>query len=174
MHVAFSALRIVTGSASTGGSVDFTTAFASRTPSGTITNWNVSSESPGGSLTNWSVSNESTGGSVGNRTLSVSQMPSHSHRPINHSTVQSWGVKGGQDGFAPAYSGNTWLNNAADTSSAGGGSSHNHTFTGGSHSHNVSASFSGNNHDHDVSANISMNAMNFQVKYTDVISAAKS
>jgi len=169
-----SALRVVTGSASTGGSVDFTTAFASRTPSGSLSNWNVSSESAGGSLSNWNVSSESTGGSVGNRTLSVSQMPSHSHRPIDYSTVQSWGVSGGQDGFAPAYSGNTWLNNAADTSSAGGGSSHNHTFTGGSHNHNVSASFTGSNHDHDVSASLTMNSMNFQVKYTDVISAAKA
>jgi hypothetical protein len=31
-----SALRVVTGSASTGGSVDFTTAFASQTPTGSV------------------------------------------------------------------------------------------------------------------------------------------
>jgi hypothetical protein len=53
-----SALRVVTGTASTGGSVDFTTAFASQTPSGSV-----------------SV----TGGSVGNTTLSTPQIPSHSH-----------------------------------------------------------------------------------------------
>jgi len=46
-----SALRVVTGSASTGGSVDFTTAFASQTPSGT----------------------------VGSTTLSTAQMPAHTH-----------------------------------------------------------------------------------------------
>lgn len=46
-----SALRVVTGSASSGGSVDFTTAFASQTPSGT----------------------------VGSTTLTTSQIPSHTH-----------------------------------------------------------------------------------------------
>jgi hypothetical protein len=51
------ALRVVTGTASTGGSVDFTTAFASQTPSGTV----------------------SVSGSAGNTTLSTPQIPSHSH-----------------------------------------------------------------------------------------------
>lgn len=46
-----SALRVVTGSASTGGSVDFSTAFASQAVSGT----------------------------VGSTTLTTSQIPSHSH-----------------------------------------------------------------------------------------------
>jgi hypothetical protein len=46
-----SALRVVTGSASSGGSVDFTTAFVSQTPSGT----------------------------VGSTTLTTSQIPSHTH-----------------------------------------------------------------------------------------------
>jgi hypothetical protein len=52
-----SALRVVTGTASTGGSVDFTTAFASQTPSGTV----------------------SVSGSAGSTTLSTPQIPSHSH-----------------------------------------------------------------------------------------------
>jgi hypothetical protein len=52
-----SALRVVTGTASTGGSVDFTTAFASQTPSGTV----------------------SVSGSAGNTTLSTPQIPSHTH-----------------------------------------------------------------------------------------------
>lgn len=52
-----SGLRIVTGTASTGGSVDFTTAFASQTPSGTV----------------------SVSGSAGNTTLSVPTIPSHNH-----------------------------------------------------------------------------------------------
>lgn len=46
-----SALRVVTGSASTGGTVDFTTAFASQTPAGT----------------------------VGSTTLTTTQIPSHTH-----------------------------------------------------------------------------------------------
>jgi hypothetical protein len=49
-----SALRVVTGSAATGGSVDFTTAFASQTPAGT----------------------------VGSTTLTTAQIPSHTHTLI--------------------------------------------------------------------------------------------
>ena len=51
------ALRLVTGTASTGGSVAFTTAFASQTPSGSV----------------------SVSGSVGNTTLSTAQLASHNH-----------------------------------------------------------------------------------------------
>ena len=54
------ALRVVSGSASTGGSVDFTTAFASQTPTG-------------------SVSITAVSGSAGATTLSTPQIPSHSH-----------------------------------------------------------------------------------------------
>ena len=197
-----SALRVVSGSVGSGGSVGFTTAMSQRTPSGTITSWNVSNESPGGTLTNWNVSNESpggtltnwnvssesTGGTVSNHTISANQMPSHSHRPIDTTQpVQSWGVAAGQTGYAPAYSGQTSINNAADTSSSGGGSSHNHGFTGGSHdhtvsasfsgsnhNHTVSASFSGSNHNHTVSASFSGNSMDFRVKYKDVIFASKN
>ena len=66
-----------------------------------------------------------------------------------------------------------FTNNAADTSVEGGGSSHSHGFTGGSHSHDVSASFSGSNHNHDVSASFSGNSMDFRIKYRDVIFASK-
>jgi hypothetical protein len=56
-----SGLRVVTGTASTGGSVDFTTAFASKTPSGTV----------------------SVSGSAGNTTLSTPQIPSHTHPAVS-------------------------------------------------------------------------------------------
>jgi hypothetical protein len=55
-----STLRCVTGSASSGGSVNFTTAFASQTPAG-------------------SISISSVSGSFGSTTLSTPQIPSHSH-----------------------------------------------------------------------------------------------
>jgi len=55
-----SALRVTTGTASTGGSVGFTTAFASQTPSG-------------------SVSITAVSGSAGATTLTTPQIPSHSH-----------------------------------------------------------------------------------------------
>lgn len=60
------ALRVVTGTATPGGSTAFTSVFASRTPAGTI-----------------SVS----GGSVGDTTLSTPQIPSHSH-PAGSTPVQ--------------------------------------------------------------------------------------
>ena len=52
------ALRVVSGSASSGGSVGFTTAFASQTPAGSVA---------------------ISGGSVGSTTLSTTQIPSHTH-----------------------------------------------------------------------------------------------
>ena len=59
-----SGLRVVTGAASTGGSVDFTTAFASQTPSGTV----------------------SVSGSAGATTLTTPQIPSHTHSGGNGPT----------------------------------------------------------------------------------------
>jgi hypothetical protein len=52
------ALRVVTGTATPGGSTAFTSVFASRTPAGSV-----------------SVS----GGSVGNHTLASGQIPNHTH-----------------------------------------------------------------------------------------------
>lgn len=54
------ALRVVSGTATPGGSTAFTSVFASRTPAG-------------------SVSVSVSGGSVGDTTLITSQIPSHSH-----------------------------------------------------------------------------------------------
>ena len=54
------ALRVVSGAASTGGSVGFTTAFASQTPTGSVAISTVS-------------------GSAGATTLTTPQIPSHSH-----------------------------------------------------------------------------------------------
>ena len=97
-----SALRVVTGAASTGGSVGFTTAFASQTPTGSV-----------------SV----TGGSVGNTTLSTPQIPSHNH-PINN---RSFGAGGGEDSgqvlLGPG--GGSFL-----SGNAGGGGAHDHPFSG--------------------------------------------
>jgi hypothetical protein len=55
-----SALRVVTGTASTGGTVGFTTAFASQTPTGSVAISTVS-------------------GSAGATTLTTPQIPSHNH-----------------------------------------------------------------------------------------------
>ena len=120
------ALRTVTGSASTGGTAAFTTAFTSRTPTGT----NAAS---------------------GSTSLSEAQMPAHKHlggwAGVNGSATFGVGSTGtgnvnGQHGGSGA--------NHAWTSTVGSGSSHNH----------AAAAFSGS-------------AMDFAVKYYDVIIASK-
>jgi hypothetical protein len=96
-----SSLRVVTGTASSGGSVDFTTAFASQTPTG-------------------SVSISSVSGSAGATTLTTPQIPSHTH------TVR---IDGGTGGLAaqgtPAFS----PTNLYPTGSTGGDGSHTHPFS---------------------------------------------
>lgn len=88
-----SALRVVTGNVSIGGTVDFTTAFASQTPSGT----------------------------VGDTTLTVDQIPAHTHDQL----VTRVGAGDDNQG-----TGSTFGNNSEETGSTGGGQSHTHTFTG--------------------------------------------
>lgn len=109
-----SGLRVVTGTASTGGSVDFTTAFASQTPSG-------------------SVSITSVSGSAGATTLTTPQIPSHDH------TFTTFGPSTTSNSNR---AGNATTNpvSTATTNATGGGSSHTHpfSFTSGA------ATFSGN------------------------------
>ena len=96
------ALRIVTGTASSGGSVDFTTAFASQTPTG-------------------SVSITSVSGSAGNTTLSTPQIPAHSHTTNRIQGSTAFTIAGVLSDPTPAtYSG---LNNT------GGGGAHSHPFS---------------------------------------------
>lgn len=95
------ALRVVTGAASTGGTVDFTTAFASQTPAGSI----------------------NTGGlSAGATTLSTSQIPSHDH-------WLGWYTSGAC--FGPGAPGGPATSGAqALSGSTGGGGSHTHSISG--------------------------------------------
>lgn len=123
-------LRVVSGTASSGGSTAFSTVFASKTPAGT----------------------------VGNTTLTVSQIPAHTHfLYANEATGGSDAAVGASD--RAAYSKNSGSSSDYEikesalsatlglSSSAGSGSAHTHTFTG--------------------------TAMDFAVQYVDVILAAK-
>ena len=96
-----SALRVVTGSASTGGSVDFTTAFASQTPSGTV----------------------SVSGSAGSTTLTTPQIPSHLHSFARQRPMYT-----GEGGQAQ-QGGNGTINPTQNTNNTGGGGSHDHPLT---------------------------------------------
>lgn len=97
-----SGLRVVTGTASTGGSVDFTTAFASQTPSGSVTVTSIS-------------------GSAGATTLSTPQIPSHTHS-LNY-------YNGGKSASNRIGQGYTTGLNIQSTGSNGGDGSHTHPFS---------------------------------------------
>jgi hypothetical protein len=107
------ALRVVSGTASSGGSVAFTTAFASQTPAGSVTITSIS-------------------GSAGATTLTTPQIPSHNHNitiggPITPSISRIAIGPGGTQ------------NNGGVIAATGGNGSHNHPFSFSS----GSASFSG-------------------------------
>lgn len=147
------ALRIVSGTASTGGSVDFTTAFASQTPSGS-----VSVTVSAGTL----AVNAGTF-AVGATTLSTAQIPSHNHGPGSLWKGQQSGYSGVFASYGSSSYGGTFAITGS-TDSTGGGGSHTHGLTGApgiSGAPTVTASsFTGN-------------AIDLAVAYVDAIIATK-
>ena len=169
------ALRVVSGTASSGGSVDFTTAFASKGVSGSIAN--------GGNNTNnktsYSTNNATSGGSVNNHTLNTGRMPQHRHiggtRCIHDMVNGHYGtIVQGQTRYPSSmYVGGT--NGYANydlhyTNYQGSSQAHSHSFSGSSHSHSMP------NHSHSINAHnhsFSGTAINLAVRYLDVIIAQK-
>jgi microcystin-dependent protein len=127
------ALRVVSGTVSSGGNAAFTTAFASYTPSGNV--------SVSGSV--------AMSGSIGSTTLSINQIPSHSHAIRQFGNLASY--------LAVNNRGTTSTTN---TFNAGGGGSHNHN-------HNLSGALTVN------SSSFTGTAKDLGVQYVDVIIAAK-
>ena len=144
------ALRITSGTVGTGGSVAFETAFASQTPSGSVST--------------------SVSGTVGNTSLSIAQIPSHTHFIVNNRNVAN---RSDDDPTTSNYLDRGAQHNpegdekyllrfhstVADrglTSSTGSGSSHNHSWSG-----SASSSFSGS-------------AINLDVQFVDIIICQKS
>tara|TARA_Y100001938_G_scaffold119476_1_gene165492 strand:+ start:22389 stop:23603 length:1215 start_codon:yes stop_codon:yes gene_type:complete len=109
------ALRFVSGSAGSGGSVAFTTAFANQSVAG-------------------SVANTTAGGSVGNHTISTSQMPSHNHK-VNFPRQNT---SGGGGPVHPCMNDGTGGALNHYNQSTGGSGSHNHSFSGSAHNHSFS------------------------------------
>lgn len=140
------AMRIVSGNVTTGGTVAFTTAFASKAVAGTLT-----SNTQGGSLTS-----NTQGGTVGGFTLTTTEMPSHTHA-INASLGTGQGVQR-QTGYGATLD--------PATSATGGGGSHSHSFTGTAHTH----AFTGTAHTHAFTGT----AINLAVQYVDFIIATKN
>jgi len=142
-----SALRIVTGAVASGGSLAFSAAFAAgRVVSGTTDGF-----AAGGTV------NSGGNGTSGATTLSVAQMPSHTHKEQH--AYGGGGVAGvsgvwGSGSSTPSYN---------YTIATGGNGSHTHTTPAHSHS------FTGTAHSHTLaSSSLAMN-----VKYTDLIIATK-
>ena len=170
------ALRVVSGTAGSGGSNAFSNTLASRSITAnsdntTITgNVSVANATQGGNVS-VSIANASTGGTVNSHTLSTNEMPSHSHN-----------LNGGNymGGTKRPLVQNTGTQYNASTGNTGGGGGHSHGFTGGSHSHNANASFSGSAHTHNATFtaaahnhSISVTNLDLAVQYLDVIIASK-
>jgi hypothetical protein len=129
------ALRVVSGSGgSTGGTTAFSTIFSSKTPAGSI-----------------------SGGVTNSHTLTISQMPSHTHSITSNFIL----------GTTDTTRNNT--NQIADRGANAGSSFYNPTYTaastggGAGHTHNISAgalTFTGT-------------PMNFAVQYADIIICTK-
>ena len=109
------AFRVVSGTAGTGGSVAFTTAFTSQTVS-----------------ISGNTGNTAAGGSVGNHTLATNRIPSHSHG------AGSSGIVGNAPKPAVGNNKRNVNTSGPNTGNAGGGAAHNHPFSGSNHAHSFS------------------------------------
>ena len=162
------ALRVVSGTVSSGGSVAFTTAFASKAVSGSIGNTTATNQAT--TATNQA---KTAGGTVGNRTLSTSQMPSHSHTLRTRGTGDNGAMWHRVLNNLHPSNGDSPTNQLTTTISilsTGGGGSHNHSFTGSSHNHTQ------NSHNHTQNAHnhsFTGTAINMAVQYVDLIIATK-
>jgi hypothetical protein len=159
------ALRVVSGTGGgTGGSVAFTTAFASQTPAGSVsTSISAISGTVGTSITGVSGSVGISGGSVSATTLTTAQIPAHQHGYSASTGLQSadhahgWGNQtGGQSAnHSHALSGNSVAANQAFLIGSGGQVTYGDTnvvnttnTVSNDHSHYVSGGTGGVNANH--------------------------
>jgi hypothetical protein len=123
------ALRVVSGTASSGGTVAFTTAFDSQSVSGSISN--------------------TVSGSTAGHTLSVSEMPSHNHSITSTARRDGGSPPGGSFPHGSSFGTDTTLATVGLTLSidnTGGGGSHSH----GAGTLAVSSAFTGTSINMDV------------------------
>ena len=168
------ALRVVSGTAGSGGTVNFTSAFTTQGVSGSVggqvASGTIGSQTAGGTV--------SFSGTVGSTTLTESQMPTHSHTPTNSTHAFATNdFPTGSSGwsFIPTGAVNSNSNMQANggnrTATTGINNSHNHTFsssvgfTGDPHGH----TFTGTSHNHSFSGT----SIDLSVKYVDTIIATK-
>ena len=148
-----SALRVVSGTPGSGGSSGFVSALGSPSVSGSVS---LSGEPGTGNLST-SISGNVN---IGSTTLSVAQMPAHSHDTTRQ--AKAFDI----DGFG--NNDNAGLGDVVNTGSTGGSGSHNHNA-----GHNLSSSVSGNPSRGSLSASLSSASASINVKYQDFIIAQK-
>jgi hypothetical protein len=185
------ALRLVSGAGGgTGGNQGFTTAFASQTPSGSVSSsgsctpqGSVSSSgdcTPQGSISlgGLSVSGITVNGSIGQTSLSVAQLASHTHDYTGAAAVDSGGGFGTvafpEGATTSAVGSNQGHDHSFSGSASGGSVTGSASFNGSNTSVNVNSSFNGNNTGVSVNSSFSGNAINLAVQYVDIISCTKS
>ncbi len=170
------ALRVVSGTAGSGGSNAFSNTLASRSISANASNTtqsgnvsvSVANATQGGSVSigqttaggNVSISSVSTSGTVNSHTLSVSEMPSHRHNYIHgeHRGQRRNTTNGGLTGIGTNNIGQQGFQQRGTAdfgpgSDVGGSQGHSHGFSGSSHSHNGSLSGTAHNHNASFSGN---------------------
>jgi hypothetical protein len=145
------ALRVVSGTAGTGGSVAFTTAFASQTPAGT----------------------------VGSTTLTEAMMPSHTHTysgttggagAHTHDMSQLWN-DGAYDSGATGFFLRTW---SGGSPAAYASLYQVYTSNPGNHTHSFSGTTAGTGSSSGHNHSFTGTAINLAVQYVDVIRASKN
>ena len=142
------ALRVVSGTASSGGSSAFTTAFATPSVSGTVS---LTGEPGVGNLA------VTVSGNIADTTLATAQIPSHSHslQVGNGNTTNTNRPRRQNDANANHNTANT-----------GGGGSHNHA-------HNLSGNVTGAPGVGTLAGSLSSATADVNVQYVDLIIASK-
>ena len=146
------ALRVVSGTASSGGTTAMSTALGTPSVTGTV---GISGAPAVGNL----AVSMSGNVSVGNTTLSVNTIPSHSH---NMSGAQSWGANNDRS-LGPFGS-----TNNRSTSNTGNSGAHGH-----SASHNLSGTLNGAPSVGNLAGSLSSATAAINVQYVDIIIATK-
>jgi hypothetical protein len=176
-----SAIRIVTGTASTGGTVAFTTAFASQGVSGSLSTTTATNQST--TATNASFTPAGTisvTGSTGAYTLATNEIPSHSHiaaQANDGGVTARYGVTTGLASTRIDYDNSNFQGTqGGNSSNTGGGGSHSHSFSGSGSFSGTAATPTQNAHTHTQDGHthtFTGTAINLAVQYVDVIVATK-
>jgi hypothetical protein len=182
------ALRVVSGTASSGGTVAFTTAFASKSVSGSLSNTTATNQAQTATNIATTATNQAQtatniaatpSGTIGATTLTTTQIPAHAHSIADGNFVRT-----GSGGVSANIGGGAGFRASSPTNNTGSGGSHNHTFTGNSfnltqNSHNHtqnSHNHTQNSHNHTQDAHthtFTGTAIDLSVQYVDVIIATK-